>query len=62
MLGLMLIWMAHATASKDHCMSMSQSDPVNVIVLSMYPMVRRTCSMMPLLLELLTMVATGLIP
>jgi hypothetical protein len=50
MFGLIVVRIAHATASNDHCISANQCDPLKIIVLNISPMVR---SMTPLLLGFL---------
>ena len=44
MLGLMVVLIAHATASNVRCISWNHSVPENVIVLNISPMVRCTHS------------------
>jgi len=61
MVGLTVVQTAQATASKVCCMLVNQSEPEKVMVHSMSPMVRCTCSMTPLLQGFLTVVARGLI-
>ncbi len=62
MAGLMVAWIAQATASRVRCKSWNQSIPENCMVRSISPMVRCTRSMTPLLLGLRTEVDFALIP